>query len=66
MWWEMEVKGHLTLEGCIKMAQMMDYIKHFDGHLNKGTLHVGWVDARTGPYESDQFVTCALDIDLIK
>jgi len=53
MQWEMEVKGHLMLERCIEMAWMMDYIKHFDGHLKKGTLHVGWVDVKTGPYKSD-------------
>jgi 3-oxoacyl-ACP reductase-like protein len=28
-WWEMEARGHLTLEGCIKMAWRMSYIKHF-------------------------------------
>src|SRR5258707_4451259 len=42
----MEVKGHLMLEECIKMAWIMDYIKHFDGHLKEGTLHMGWVDAK--------------------
>ena len=60
------MKGHLMLEGCIEMAWMMDYIKHFDGHLKEGTLHMGWVDMKTGPYESDEFVACALDIDIIK
>jgi fatty acid synthase subunit alpha, fungi type len=29
-----------TLEGCLKMAWMMGYIKHFDGRLKDGTLHV--------------------------
>jgi hypothetical protein len=34
-----------NLEGCLEMAWMMGYIKHFDGHLKDGTLHVpvGWV-----------------------
>jgi hypothetical protein len=45
--WEMEAKGHLTLEGCIEMAWMMGYIKYFDGSLEDGTLRVGWVDAKT-------------------
>ena len=53
MQWEMEAKGHLTLEGCIEMAWMMDYIKHFDGHLKESTLYVGWIDTKTSPYESD-------------
>jgi fatty acid synthase subunit alpha, fungi type len=34
--WEMEVKGRLTLEGCIEMASAMGYIKHFNGHLKDG------------------------------
>ena len=28
-WWEMEARGRLTLEGCIKTAWMVSYIKHF-------------------------------------
>ena len=54
--WEMEAKGHLTLEGCIEMAWMMGYIKHFDGRLKDGTLHVGWVDAKTGDPVDDKDV----------
>jgi 3-oxoacyl-ACP reductase-like protein len=42
--WEMEAKGHLTLE----MAWMMGYIKHFDGHLKDGTVHMRWIDAKMG------------------
>ena len=30
------------------MAWMMGYIKHFDSRLKDGTLHVGWVDTKTG------------------
>jgi len=52
----MEAKGHLTLEGCIEMAWMMGYIKHFDGRLKEGTLHVGWVDAKTGDPVDDKDV----------
>ena len=54
--WEMEAKGRLTLEGCIEMAWMMGYIKHFDGRLKDGTLHVGWVDAKTGEPVDDKEV----------
>lgn len=54
--WEMEAKGRLTLEGCIEMAWMMGYIKHFDGRLKDGTLHVGWVDAKTGEPVDDKDV----------
>ena len=52
----MKAKGHLTLEGCIEMAWMVGYIKHFDGRLKDGTLHVGWVDAKTGDPVNDKDV----------
>jgi fatty acid synthase subunit beta len=52
--WEMEAKDHLTLEGCLKMAWIMGYIKHFDGRLKDGTLHVGWVDANAGDIVDDK------------
>ena len=54
MWWEMEAKGYLTLKGCIKMAWMMGYIKPFDGCLKEGTLHMGWVDMKTGDPINDK------------
>lgn len=47
-WWEMEARGEFTIEGCIEMAWMMGYIKHFDGRLKDGSLYVGWVDATSG------------------
>jgi fatty acid synthase subunit beta len=34
----MEARGHFTIEGCIEMAWMMGYIKHFDGRLKDGSL----------------------------
>jgi 3-oxoacyl-ACP reductase-like protein len=52
----METKGRLTLEGCIEMAWMMGYIKHFDGRLKDGTLHVGWVDTKMGEPVDDKDV----------
>jgi fatty acid synthase subunit beta len=45
--WEMEARGEFTIEGCIEMAWMMGYIKHFDGRLKDGSLYVGWVDSKT-------------------
>jgi fatty acid synthase subunit alpha, fungi type len=44
--WEVEARGEFTIEGCIGMAWMMGYIKHFDGRLKGGSLHVGWLTAR--------------------
>ncbi len=54
VWWKMEAKGYLTLKGCIKMAWMMGYIKPFDGCLKEGTLHMGWVDMKTGDPVNDK------------
>jgi fatty acid synthase subunit alpha len=42
----MEARGKFIIEGCIKMAWMMGYIKHFDGHLKDGSLYIGWVDSK--------------------
>ncbi|KAF8271214.1 fatty acid synthase [Lactarius quietus] len=63
--WEMEAKGRLTLEGCIEMAWMMGYIKHFDGRLKDGTLHVGWVDAKTGEPVDDKDVRGRYEKEII-
>ncbi|KAI6007741.1 hypothetical protein F5J12DRAFT_938715 [Pisolithus orientalis] len=52
--WEMEAHGEFTIEGCIDMAQIMGSIKHFDSHLKDSTLHVGWVDAKTGEPVADK------------
>jgi fatty acid synthase subunit alpha, fungi type len=40
--WEMEARGHFTIEGCIEMAWMMGYIKHFDGSPQR-RLTVCWM-----------------------
>ncbi|KAI0321624.1 hypothetical protein OF83DRAFT_1168258, partial [Amylostereum chailletii] len=54
--WEMEACGKSTLEGCIAMAWMMGYIKHFNGLLKDGGLYVGWVDAKSGePVDDKRF-----------
>jgi fatty acid synthase subunit alpha len=44
--WEMEARGEFTNEGCIEMAWIMGFIKHFDGRLKDGSLYVGWVDSK--------------------
>lgn len=52
----MEARGEFTIEGCIEMAWMMGYIKHFDGRLKDGSLYVGWVDATSGEPVDDKDV----------
>jgi len=54
--WEMEARGEFTIEGCIEMAWMMGYIKHFDGRLQNGSLYVGWVDSKNGEPVDDKDV----------
>ncbi|RPD59601.1 fatty acid synthase [Lentinus tigrinus ALCF2SS1-6] len=54
--WEMEARGEFTIEGCIEMAWMMGFIKHFDGRLKDGSLYVGWVDAKSGEPVDDKDV----------
>lgn len=54
--WEMEARGQFTIEGCIEMAWMMGFIKHFDGRLKDGSLYVGWVDAKTDEPVDDKDV----------
>ncbi|KAH8117927.1 fatty acid synthase [Phellopilus nigrolimitatus] len=54
--WEMEARGEFTIEGCIEMAWLMGYIKHFDGRLPNGSLYVGWVDTKSGEPVDDKDV----------
>ncbi|KAI0067274.1 fatty acid synthase [Artomyces pyxidatus] len=63
--WEMEARGQLTLEGCIEMAWMMGYIKHFEGRLKDGSLHVGWVDAKTGEAVDDKDVRGKYETEIL-
>jgi fatty acid synthase subunit alpha len=63
--WEMEARGELTLEGCIEMAWMMGYIKHFDGRLKDGKLYVGWVDAKSGEPVDDKDVKGKYQEDIV-
>ncbi|KAA1467738.1 fatty acid synthase [Dentipellis sp. KUC8613] len=63
--WEMEARGEFTLEGCIEMAWMMGYIKHFEGRLKDGTLYVGWVDAKTNEPVDDKDVRGKYEKDIL-
>ncbi|KIY43927.1 fatty acid synthase [Fistulina hepatica ATCC 64428] len=54
--WEMEARGEFTIEGCIEMAWIMGYIKHFDGRLKDGQLYVGWVDSKSSEPVDDKDV----------
>ncbi|KAH7913599.1 hypothetical protein BJ138DRAFT_606981 [Hygrophoropsis aurantiaca] len=54
--WEMEARGEFTIEGCIEMAWLMGFIKHFDGRLKDGSLYVGWVDSKSGEPVDDKDV----------
>ncbi|WVQ99902.1 hypothetical protein IAU59_007045 [Kwoniella sp. CBS 9459] len=63
--WEMEAKGELTIEGCIELAWMMGYIKHFDGKLKSGQTYVGWVDAKSGDPVDDKDVRSKYEKDII-
>ncbi|KAJ2771582.1 fatty acid synthase alpha subunit Lsd1, partial [Coemansia nantahalensis] len=55
--WEMEAHGEFSLEGCIELAWVMGYIKHFSGKLKTtGKMYAGWVDAQTGEPVADRHV----------
>ncbi|KAI5983403.1 hypothetical protein EDD15DRAFT_2390897 [Pisolithus albus] len=63
--WEMEARGEFTIEGCIEMAWIMGFIKHFDGRLKDGTLHVGWVDAKTSEPVDDKDVRSRYEKEIL-
>lgn len=54
--WEMEARGELTITGCIELAWIMGFIKHFNGRLKDGSLYVGWVDTKTNEPVDDKDV----------
>ncbi|KAJ2302301.1 fatty acid synthase alpha subunit Lsd1 [Coemansia sp. RSA 2706] len=54
--WEMEAFGEFSLEGCIELAWIMGYIKHFNGRLKTKQLYSGWVDAKTEEPIDDKHV----------
>ena len=63
--WEMEARGEFTIEGCIEMAWIMGFIKHFDGRLPNGSLHVGWVDAKSGEPVDDKDVKAKYEANIL-
>ena len=63
--WEMEARGEFTIEGCIEMAWMMGYIRHFDGRLKDGSLYVGWIDSKTSEPVDDKDVTARYEKDVL-
>ncbi|KAJ7067175.1 fatty acid synthase [Mycena amicta] len=64
--WEMEARGELTIQGCIEMAWLMGYIKHFDGRLKDGSLYVGWVDSKSGEPVDDKDVKGRYQKDILE
>jgi hypothetical protein len=64
--WEMEARGELTIQGCIEMAWLMGYIKHFDGRLKDGSLYVGWVDSKTSEPVDDKDVKGRYQKDILE
>ncbi|KAI5122922.1 hypothetical protein M0805_007600 [Coniferiporia weirii] len=63
--WEMEARGQFTMEGCIEMAWLMGYIKHFDGRLPNGSLYVGWVNSKSGEPVDDKDVRGKYEKDIL-
>ncbi|KAK2463415.1 hypothetical protein APHAL10511_004501 [Amanita phalloides] len=63
--WEMEARGELTIQGCIEMAWMMGFIKHFDGRLKDGSLYVGWVDSKSNEPIDDKDVKGRYEKDIL-
>jgi fatty acid synthase subunit alpha, fungi type len=63
--WEMEARGEFTIEGCIEMAWIMGFIKHFDGRLKDGSLYVGWVDSKSGEPIDDKDVKGRYEKDVL-
>jgi fatty acid synthase subunit alpha, fungi type/fatty acid synthase subunit beta, fungi type len=63
--WEMEAIGEFTIEGCIEMAWIMGYIKHFDGRLKDGSLYVGWVDGKTNEPVDDKDIKGKYEKDIL-
>ena len=63
--WEMEARGEFTIEGCIEMACMMGFLKHFDGRLKDSSLYVGWIDAMSSEPVDDKDVRTRHEKDIL-
>ncbi|KAJ2001606.1 fatty acid synthase alpha subunit Lsd1, partial [Coemansia thaxteri] len=64
--WEMEAHGEFSLEGCIELAWIMGYIKHFNGRLKNKQLYSGWVDAKTEEPVDDKDVKARYEKQILE
>ncbi|KAJ1955362.1 fatty acid synthase alpha subunit Lsd1, partial [Dipsacomyces acuminosporus] len=65
--WEMEAHGEFSLEGCIELAWIMGYIKHFNGKLKTTKqLYSGWVDAKTEEPVDDKDVKARYEKQILE
>ncbi|KAJ2162492.1 fatty acid synthase alpha subunit Lsd1 [Coemansia sp. RSA 552] len=64
--WEMEAFGEFSLEGCIELAWVMGYIKHFNGRLKNKQLYSGWVDAKTEEPVDDKDVKAKYEKQILE
>ena len=63
--WEMEARGEFPIEGCIELAWIMGFIKHFDSQPKDGSLYVGWVDSKTNEPVDDKEVKGRYEKDIL-
>lgn len=47
------------------MAWIMGFTKHFDSKLPNGSLHVGWVDAKSGDPVDDKDIMARYEADIL-
>ncbi|KAJ2598230.1 fatty acid synthase alpha subunit Lsd1 [Coemansia sp. RSA 1721] len=64
--WEMEAFGEFSMEGCIELAWIMGYIKHFNGRLKNKQLYSGWVDAKTEEPVEDKDVKARYEKNILE
>ncbi|KAJ2605522.1 fatty acid synthase alpha subunit Lsd1, partial [Coemansia sp. RSA 1804] len=64
--WEMEAFGEFSLEGCIELAWVMGYIKHFSGRLKNKQLYSGWVDAASGDPVDDKDIKARYEKQILE
>ncbi|OMJ21424.1 Fatty acid synthase subunit alpha [Smittium culicis] len=64
--WEMEAYGEFSLEGCIELAWIMGYIKHFSGKLKSGRMYTGWVISESGEPIDDRDVKAKFEKSILE
>ncbi|PVU98003.1 hypothetical protein BB559_001847, partial [Furculomyces boomerangus] len=64
--WEMEAYGEFSLEGCIELAWIMGYIKHFSGKLKSGPMYTGWIISETGEPIDDRDVKAKFEKKILE